>query len=522
MKRQPKLKERFSYKIRRKDPAIKNTTYFYLRGMNLGALALLVFSTISLFSQNTFTPSKKFTPEQLKNDFNFLYESLKEAHPGFTRYRSEDYLKQKFDSTFSLLNSPMNEREFYKVISPWVASVGCGHTNLFMPRGYRQQSNKSDRFFPFGIRIIDSSVYIIDNYSIDSTIARGTKLISINGRPIWSILNEILPALPSDGYIMSYKIREVEDDFLYHYSIHIGQPEIFNLTLQPNDGGHRLSRIVPALKIEDIVNISDQRYGHLKFDTLKPLRFEIDSSHIATLTIRSFDAGDIKNADQNFKRFLKRKFRTLRKEKIEDLVIDLRFNVGGNDNYGRYLYALIAKEKFKYYKEIRTASDKKPDFISLTNRGFFFSTIYWLSGKKDEKFLWRKNGCCRYIKPHRLAFPGKVVVLINGESFSATTEFASVAHYNKRAVFVGEETGGAYEGNNSGTDMILPLPETKIRVSIPVLSYYSAVESPLPGRGIIPHHPVKKTIQDILSRRDAEKEFAKELLINSRCKGCGR
>ncbi len=94
-------------------------------------------------------------------------------------------------------------------------------------------------------------------------------------------------------------------------------------------------------------------------------------------------------------------------------------------------------------------------------------------------------------KPKRNSFSGKVYVLINGGSFSVTSEFASVAHYLKRAVFIGEETGGGYYGNNSGTFVIVTLPNSRMNVGIPMLAYYTAVKNyPYPDRGIIPDHEV--------------------------------
>lgn len=41
---------------------------------------------------------------------------------------------------------------------------------------------------------------------------------------------------------------------------------------------------------------------------------------------------------------------------------------------------------------------------------------------------------------------GKVLVLMNGGSFSTTCEFRSNLPYRKRATFVGEEAGGGYYG----------------------------------------------------------------------------
>ena len=88
-------------------------------------------------------------------------------------------------------------------------------------------------------------------------------------------------------------------------------------------------------------------------------------------------------------------------------------------------------------------------------------------------------------------FRGRLWVLTDGGTFSTAAEFCAVARSLGRATFVGEETGGTYEGNTSGTFAILTLPRTGVRVVIPLVRYVLAVKpSKSRGRGIIPDYPV--------------------------------
>jgi hypothetical protein len=78
-------------------------------------------------------------------------------------------------------------------------------------------------------------------------------------------------------------------------------------------------------------------------------------------------------------------------------------------------------------------------------------------------------------QPQKNHFDGKVFFLVNGQCFSTTAEFCSIAHYHHRGTFVGEEIGGNYYGNTSGIFLILTLPNTKIRVLLPLVKYVLAV-----------------------------------------------
>jgi C-terminal processing protease CtpA/Prc len=111
-----------------------------------------------------------------------------------------------------------------------------------------------------------------------------------------------------------------------------------------------------------------------------------------------------------------------------------------------------------------------------------------------------------------MPFSGPVYFLINGFSFSATAEFSAVARSEKRGVFIGEETGGGYYGNTSGNDTLVVLPNTRIRVDIPLIKYTMAVrEAEYPDRGIIPEHSVISSLADFIGHKDVQLQYALQL-----------
>jgi transposase len=131
----------------------------------------------------------------------------------------------------------------------------------------------------------------------------------------------------------------------------------------------------------------------------------------------------------------------------------------------------------------------------------------------------QSNGKYRLIKhpnwgiqqPSKPTFSGKVF-LINGKSFSTTSEFLSHAHARKRATFIGEESGGGYYGNTSGPGSILRLPHTKLQAYVPLMTYYMAVQGyKAASHGVVPDHPVKYTIEELLEGMDKERAVALDL-----------
>ena len=101
---------------------------------------------------------------------------------------------------------------------------------------------------------------------------------------------------------------------------------------------------------------------------------------------------------------------------------------------------------------------------------------------------------------------------MNGGSFSTTGEALSIIHFNKKAIFVGEECGAAYYGSNSGIIPVLTLPNTKIRLSVPLFKYTMAVNDNPTNRGIVPDYPIFIDIMDLIDKKDSETEFLLKLI----------
>lgn len=108
--------------------------------------------------------------------------------------------------------------------------------------------------------------------------------------------------------------------------------------------------------------------------------------------------------------------------------------------------------------------------------------------------------------PSKRPFMGDISVIINRGSFSTTSDFAALTHFNDRATFVGEETGGSYAGNTSNFTFLMTLPNTKIRINIPVARYQTNVTPESFGRGIIPDISVQYSIDDYLNGVDKDLE----------------
>jgi C-terminal processing protease CtpA/Prc len=235
---------------------------------------------------------------------------------------------------------------------------------------------------------------------------------------------------------------------------------------------------------------------------------------VAILTIRTFSSGAYRNSRPGYEDFVKQAFADMRGKNVDTLILDVRGNRGGADAYGKILFAHLHDKPFRYYRHLR----------AVDNHFSFFK--YPRSGERDVSDLMTRNASGTYDmkehpnlgmqQPRKPHFAGKVYVLIDGGSFSTTSEFMSLAHYHGRAEFIGEESAGGYYGNTSGFSARIILPNTKMQMGIPMNRYTMAVSGyQHPDRGIIPDHPVTPTIQDLVAGKDPVLDYAMGLANSS-------
>lgn len=460
-----------------------------------------------------FNPGKKFAVKELKDDFRLLRTALEEGHGGLYRYTPKQELDQQFEMLLGKLTQPLTAREFLLHLAPLIANINDGHTGLILSSSHVDYLKKQPIFFPFKLKFIKKKAYLFRNYSQHTNLVMGGELISINGQPLSTIIEKMLPILSSDGHIETSKYRRLESTSYFGrtYNILFGITTEYSIAYQP-PGIKDVKMIKSKGLTEDQLNAAFEKRYPEAAKNKPPIELEY-KGNIPILTIRTFGGG-YKKAGISYPEFLKNAFTQFHEKNIKNLVIDLRGNGGGRDEYGKILFAYLMDSPFKYYKHLEVKQNKH-SFWPYTNSP---------EGEKELAPSIKKNNRGTYDvdvskhpnlgiqQPLKPTFKGNVFILIDGRSFSATGECTSLIHFYKKARFVGEECGAGYYGNTSGFGAFLTLPNTRLRIGIPMIKYAMAVSGYPPDRGIIPDYPVVPKMSDLLNGRDTEMEFVLELI----------
>ncbi|MDO1446358.1 S41 family peptidase [Rhodocytophaga aerolata] len=461
-------------------------------------LLILLSLNLQLFAQT-------LSPDQLQADFALFRKVLQEVHPQMYRYTSKQQFDSLFAATQACLNRPMTQHEFYKTMLPLLVSLRDGHIKWIVSGKDEHYPFFTDSLFPLKLYFVGEKAWVAANYG-DSQIPEGAELVSINGQSINSIKQTLFPNMTfSDGYTVQGKYEDLNHFFSGYYATHYGAYATFDIVYTLN--GEEKKATIPAVTEQQI---KDYVQAHKPASQL-PLRLAIDETKTAVLTIERF--WDDKK-EQKYKPFIKDAFRQLKKENIQHLILDVRNNEGGNEPFGVWLYSYLAKQPFRYYDHIKVARKEKYSFHAWVPKIYTKVIRKYMLKKTDDGYVFTFPKGLKTSKPKRNAFGGDVYVLINGNSFSVTTEFSARVHADGRATFVGQETGGGYRTNSSGMFTILQLPHSKIDLGIPMFGFHMAnvPDYIRHGQGIEPNHTIVPTIEDILTKKDPILTFTRQLI----------
>ena len=451
----------------------------------------------------------KVPQADLLDDFRIARQALEEGHIGLYRRTSKGDLDRLFDRTGAAIDRPLDAFEFYRLVAPVVAAIKCGHTEVGLPADVRQELETRTLLLPMRVRLLDRKVYVFRDLSAgkDGRLA-GSEIRSVNGLPIARIVDTMLAATPGDGDVESSRPLLLDG---WRFSLQLvallGLPSPYRMEVRNHATGKVEQVSLEGVPLPTLREVWRSRYPQDQRPITPAEVKEFDDGSIALLTIRNFEGFADAAGQQKLDDFLKESFEGFEVRHTRALIIDLRSNGGGYDYLGALLLAYLVDEPFTHYADI-AMNDRTFDFLkyAVEDAGIQES---WLKRRADGRYHLVGHPTWGVQKPVASRFKGKVYVLINGGSFSTTSEFVSQAHFHRRATFVGQEAGGAYDGNTAGFMPVLELPHSKLRLEIPLVSYRLAVGAPPhAGRGVMPDEPVGPTIDDLLAGRDAELEKA--------------
>ncbi len=497
-------------------------------------LALTILST-NVFSQSENlqeTRSEKIlSAAQLKEDFDIFKQTLLQIHPGIYRYQTKESFENLLNESEAKLKNPLAEGEFFKLISQTANQIYCGHTFV---NPYNQDENLQARLFggktylPFYFQIIDGKIIITENAS-EKKLAKGSEITKINDIPAKTIIEKLLTVTKGDGRnTLSHRIGslelprfEAESFALFDWYFPLFFPlkdESFTIEARDFKTNKTVTFKVAAMTKEQRTAEMAKRYG--KSPTYDDgWKFEIRENSLGYLKIDNSITWKLKNI--KFKEFLADAFAELRAKHIQNLIIDLRENGGGDMNIGFELAKYLAKKELPEYakgrKLIRNVASQK-DLAKYLDTYDEQIKFVIQNGVPQNLYKKAENGFYEIlindgfpkVTPYENNFRGNAYIIADSSNASATFQFLNYAQKNKLAMIVGQESGGNKQGINGGSYFFLKLPNSKVEIDIPV--FYLKPLTDEKDEGVIPDVFVQRQPKYVGNNFDREIAKIKELI----------
>jgi hypothetical protein len=450
----------------------------------------------------------ELTPEQQREDFAVLWDSLEKMHPSLDLYVTSDELEQAKASVRTRLDEPRSSGAFWTVLMDAVEPIGCGHTTVDPSEAALARAAGS--FFPRDLVVIDDALYFDPR-----SHSEGGKLVSIQGMPAEEVLGSLRGLFTSDARTNPWKDHLIDAYTPYYLPFLFDEPSVWEVEVA-RDGVHETLSLEGADRLSTRHVASEKgRYEAHAIDLGNGERVPVSASSLRgralLLVFDGFDVGELKREVLPALRL------AARTPEVAGVLLDVRANGGGTPEGAFDLYGHLIDRpeevydqklyRWPYFASIMEGGEDNRGYRSLTAEDGPWSDRIE-GGRVDVGF-----GRSSKVRPRKPVFDGPVLALTSAYTFSTAADFAALVQRHGRGVTVGTTTGGSATLQTSGMGGELVLPHSEIRVRIPLSrSRLTDPEGRLGVHGVVPDYPAPSALEDLETGRDVALARALEVL----------
>ena len=240
-----------------------------------------------------------------------------------------------------------------------------------------------------------------------------------------------------------------------------------------------------------INSLSNEQQSTPEF--MKPSRFYFNND-IAVIDLRNFSSPD-------FTHFVDSAFTQIANKGTHSLIIDLRYNGGGEATLADSLISYLTTKEYRSMQSdlIKISSVTKDYIMGLQEMK--------LGERKGDYYIW--NGVP--VKPATRinSFNGSLYVLTSYMTYSTGGFFANVVKCYRLGTIIGSETGQPMIAYGDTYTYILPNTNLPCGIAKQKFAFCCAKKE---GQGVVPDFKVEHNLNDKLKGIDTEMEFTLKMI----------
>lgn len=436
-------------------------------------------------------PENYLQPTAMKKDLVWLQRKILLYHPACIDSVRYDSVNAAFQTAFYEVEKPMQELSFLLLLRRTLGSLRCGHSTALPSKSfYRYYGKARPRpFFPLQVLSLPGNCVVRFNGSDDSKIKIGDRISYINQESMEDLQNELLQILPSDGYHQSFRHHHLSLNFPSYYLFLRGPYYYFETSLTDTSGRSKNKTLSLRSQTKTVSKPRANRSVHVLLSDGKDRDYATLKSNPAMACLR---LGNFNGKTGWYRKV----FQKIQRTGVKNLILDLRGNPGGSLHEANALLSYLLPDTFSM-KFVRRSG--RIHFNGHGNLGIksLLSMLQfrWLPKKRKGSggTTWRQGEtiitryCFEPEKP--LNYTGRLLVLMDGGTFSSAAYVSAQLRKAERAVLAGDESGGAARGCNAILIPTLTLAETRLRITMPLYFLDHEIIDPA-FRGLCPEIPL--------------------------------
>lgn len=459
----------------------------------LSVTIISLIMMLSCISGRSPSFNRQLNKEQLKEDLNLAFERIEQIHPNMYAYVTEKEFSDLKANLYEQTTQSMTRLEFYKLLAPVVSSLKNGHTLIFPPNEeFAEYRRKGGKVYPLDFFAAEKKIFLRTYYGKEM-LPIGAEVLTLDNRNAREYLEYVCRYSPSER--KAYNFDGLDDSLKYFLWLEKKENEPLFLTTRTSETSNVQEFDIEPIRYGDFVKAAGKLNKIIR--SYKKYSFSHDKIHdVGVITFNSFD--DL----EKFKIFLNKNFTYMQNHNVEQLVLDLRRNRGGDNRLGDELLKYLTNKPFKQFEkcQIKISSqllEKEPYLAKNNNIG---STITKYANLID-------------VGKNLLRFDGEVYVLIGPRTASSAMGLAAtIKHYNL-GTLIGYETIDTPV--NYGHCLYTRLPNSGLKLSV-AGKYFECVGAKDDGRGVLPDYEVWQRPEDTARGADTVLEFTLGLISSTK------
>jgi len=474
-----------------------------------------------------------FSQKRMLKDLEVFKSIRLTANSGLYRYRTKKAIDSSYNWAEKEIEKSSTYREFYNIISQLTDFEGSLHNGTYFPEELSQSlKNENDGYFPYPIKWIDGKWTI--NYD-KGEIPLGAEIVSIRNEKIENIVKKLYKYYTTDGLNTTGKRIGFIFNFGKYYRLNYGLIDNFSLTYKTKGANEIKKTNLKSVSYKSyythVANRYSKPFDHVNYkdwNENETYQFKTIDEQTGVLTINDFSLGSEKTAKHlRYLSFLDSVFTSIKHNKVENLIVDVRYNGGGTDPNDLVTYSYLTDRNFSENKQAWISFKKIPHLVHMDHNVppfLRFLGVGKYNRQFQKEFPKEENGKFyqdstsndhKIRTPKLHAFKGNVYLLISPRVASAGSLFAAMLAGNKNTTVIGEETMGGYYGHNGHNSLSYILPKSKLEILFSVVNLEQDVpkkDNQQYNRGIVPDYNITQSYENYLNHEDIQMNFVLDLI----------